>query len=133
MLEFDSEGNLLNSWGGAGYVPGWPSRREHALLVDRDGNVWVGGNDPGDTLLKFTPDGKFISEFGHRGPVVPPAQQKQDNQQTSVLARGIPAPGIDDDAHELYVADGYLNKRILVFSLTTGEFKPRLGSLWRSL
>jgi hypothetical protein len=128
VLEFDTDGNLLKAWGGKDYVPGWPRRREHALLVDGKGNVWIGGNDPGDTLLGFTPDGKFLSEFGHRGPVIPTDQQKQDNQQTNVLVRGIPAPAIDDDAQELYVADGYLNKRVLVYDLVTGAFKRGWGA-----
>ena len=43
VLEFDTAGNLLKSWGGPGYVPGWPAEgierpgagAEHAILVDR--------------------------------------------------------------------------------------------------
>ena len=41
--------------------------------------------------MKFTADGKFISDFGHRGPRLSPeetAKQKEDNQQTSLLLRG---------------------------------------------
>src|SRR5215469_18385761 len=52
VLEFDTAGNLLKSWGGPGYVPGWPAQgvekpgagAEHAILVDRQGNVWLGGS-----------------------------------------------------------------------------------------
>ena len=110
VLEFDAEGNLLKAWGGANYVPGWPQRREHALLVDKQGNVWVGGNDPGDTLVQFTPDGKFLRDSGHRAPAIPqdqrkenPVFQKDNNQQTDYFTAGIASPAIDDDARELYM------------------------------
>jgi len=69
-------GNLIKGWGGPGYVPGWPAEgierpgagAEHAILVDREGNVWLGGSARGDSIQKFTGDGKFLWEFGHRGP-----------------------------------------------------------------
>lgn len=128
VLEFDVEGNLLRSWGGPDYVRGWPAS-EHTILVDREGNVWLGGARSGDTLLKFTADGKFISEFGHRGPVVEQEnQQKQDNQQTNLLMRGVAAAELDEDAHEIYIADGYLNKRVVVFDSDTGAFKRGWGA-----
>jgi hypothetical protein len=130
VLEFDTAGNLLKSWGGPGYAPGWPSS-EHTIFVDSKKNVWIGGAGAGDTLLKFTNDGKFISEFGHRGPTVPQGQnnqQKQDNQQTSLLLRGVAAAKLDEDAHELYIADGYLNKRVIVFDSDTGAFKRGWGA-----
>jgi hypothetical protein len=130
VLEFDTDGNLLTSWGGPGYAPGWPSS-EHTIFVDSEKNVWIGGAGAGDTLLKFTTDGKFISDFGHRGPTVPPAQmneQKQDNQQTTLLLRGVAAAKLDEDAHELYIADGYLNKRVIVLDSSTGAFKRGWGA-----
>ena len=65
VLEFDTEGNILKSWGGQGYVPDWP-KSEHALWLDAAGNVWIGGNAPGDRqVLKFSPDGKQLLEIGH--------------------------------------------------------------------
>ena len=67
VLEFDMAGNLLRSWGTPASAPSgvWP-RQVHTIFVDHEHNVWLAGAAPGDTLLKFTPDGKFISEFGHR-------------------------------------------------------------------
>ena len=44
ILEFDEDGNLLNSWGGTdgpGYE--WPASN-HGITVDYKGNVWIGGN-----------------------------------------------------------------------------------------
>lgn len=131
VLEFDNEGDLLKSWGGPGYAPGWPNS-EHTIFVDKARNVWLGGAQAGDTLLKFTSDGKFISEFGHRGPKLAEGQtaqqQKQDNQQTDLLLRGVAAATLDETAHEIYIADGYLNKRVVVYDTDTGAFKRGWGA-----
>lgn len=131
VLEFNNEGDLLKSWGGPGYAPGWPSS-EHTIFVDRERNVWLAGAGAGDTLLKFTADGKFISEFGHRGPKLAPGetaqQQKQNNQQTDLLLRGVAGATLDENAHEIYIADGYLNKRVVVYDTGTGAFKRGWGA-----
>jgi hypothetical protein len=132
VLEFDAAGNLLKSWGKPGMVPGWP-KSEHTIFVDKQHNVYIGGAQAGDTLLKFTEDGKFISEFGHRGPAVQGNQQKQDNQQTNLLLRGTAAATLDDAAHEIYIADGYLNKRVMVYDWDTGAFKRGWGAYGKPL
>src|SRR5207247_9127184 len=35
VLEFDPEGNLLQGWGGPGYVPGWRSEEHTSELQSR--------------------------------------------------------------------------------------------------
>jgi hypothetical protein len=121
VLEFDTQGNILKSWGGQGYMPDWP-KSEHALWLDKAGSVWIGGNAPGDRqVLKFTFDGKQLLEIGH------PTKAPRDNRDTSML--GQPAGiAVDDAAHEVYVADGYLNNRIVVFDSDTGKFKRGWGA-----
>src|SRR3954469_1494871 len=42
VLEFDSAGNLLRSWGGPGSGYEWP-QSNHGIHVDFKGNVWIGG------------------------------------------------------------------------------------------
>src|SRR6202043_3525724 len=136
VLEFDTAGNLIKGWGGPGYVPGWPAEgierpgagAEHAILVDREGNVWLGGNARGDSIQKFTGDGKLLWDFGHRGPRTPPGQQaqplKQNNQDTDTFPGGIFFFDLDEDAHELYVVD---QKRVLVYDMDSGAFKRGWG------
>ncbi len=82
VLEFNVEGDLLRSWGGPNYAPGWPAS-EHTIFVDKQGNVWLAGARSGDTLLKFTADGKFISDFGHRGPAVEQQDTAEAGQSTN--------------------------------------------------
>jgi hypothetical protein len=76
--------------------------------IDRDRNVYVSGTTPGDSIIKFSPDGKFLWDFGHRGPRIPANQVKMDNQQTGVFPPGIGAFDFDEDAREIYIADGFL-------------------------
>ena len=67
VLEFDTNGNLLKAWGGPDYVPGWPTS-EQSITTDKKGNVWISGQARGDSILKFSSDGKLLWDFGHRGP-----------------------------------------------------------------
>src|SRR5438105_4943447 len=71
VLEFDTEGKLLRSWGAPGYTPGWPApgiarpgaAAEHNIIVDREGNVWISGSSQGDSIQKFKADGKLLWDF----------------------------------------------------------------------
>ena len=68
VLEFDTDGNLLRSWGGPGEGYQWVGR-EHGIEVDERGFVWIGGNaDNDNAILKFTLDGKFVSQIGQIAP-----------------------------------------------------------------
>jgi hypothetical protein len=125
IIEFDPEGNVVSSWSGSGH-PGWPQRLQ-TIAVDRQKNVWLSGTRPGDGIIKFSRDGKFLWDFGHRGPRVDPATVKMNNQQTDIFPPGIGAFDFDEDAREIYVADGFLNKRILVYDMDTGAFKRGWG------
>jgi DNA-binding beta-propeller fold protein YncE len=120
VLEFDQEGNLLRHWGGPGQGYDWP-KSEHGIFVDDEGNVWIGGNDPSDgQLLKFTGDGRFLQQIGH------PGQSGGSNSHDTL---GRPAHMmLDPAANELYVADGYRNRRVIVFDAKTGAFKRLWGA-----
>jgi len=133
VLQFDLDGNLLRSWGTPASAPAgvWP-KAVHTIFTDREHNVWLAGAAPGDTLLKFTPDGKFLSEFGHRGPVVERQGMKQDNQ-SKILLLGVSSAALDEDANEIYIADGYLNRRVDVFDLKTGAYKRGWGAYGKAI
>jgi DNA-binding beta-propeller fold protein YncE len=120
VLEFDTEGNLLKSWGGPGKGYDWPDV-EHGIYVDRADNVWIGGNGPTSRqVIKFTNDGKFLKQIGH------PSKEPANSADTTLLGR--PAGlEVDEGAHELYISDGYLNKRVVVFDSDTLAFKRMWG------
>jgi len=123
ILEFDQSGTVLKGWGSQNFVPGWPNRLQ-SFVVDREGNIWISGTDPGDSIIKLSNDGKLLWDFGHRWPQG--KELKQDNQQTDLLM-GIEDFDLDEDAHEIYIADGARNKRVLVYDMNTGAFKRGWG------
>jgi NHL repeat len=120
VLEFDSDGNLLRSWGGPGEGYDWVGR-EHGITVDAKGFVWLTGNaDNDNAVLKFTSDGKFVMQIGKIAP------SKGSNDTTQL---GKPAEtAIDEAANEIYVADGYGNHRVIVFDASTGAYKRHWGA-----
>jgi DNA-binding beta-propeller fold protein YncE len=122
ILEFDTAGNVLKTISGAN-IPGWPQRLQ-SLNVDREGNLWVSGTGAGDSIIKISQEGKLLWDFGHR--VEKGTRAQQNNQQTDTL-NGIGAFALDEEAREIFVADGFVNKRILVFDMNTGVFKRGWG------
>jgi DNA-binding beta-propeller fold protein YncE len=120
VLVFDTAGNLVRSWGGPGPGYDWP-QNEHGVYVDPSGHVWIGGNGLKDHhVLKFTADGKFLLQIGKPG-------ASGGSNATSQLGR--PASmEVDPRANELYIADGYQNKRVIVFDATTGQYKRHWGA-----
>ena len=120
VLEFAADGTLLASWGGPGSGYEWP-QEEHGIYVDLRDNVWLAGAANKDNqILKFTSNGKFLMQIGHAG-------QNRGSDDKENLG-GPAAMAIDNAANELYVADGYVNHRIVVLDATTGAFKREWGA-----
>src|SRR6266850_840674 len=42
VVEFDAAGNLVQAWGGPGFIPDWPES-EHGIMVDAKNQVWLTG------------------------------------------------------------------------------------------
>jgi hypothetical protein len=123
VLEFDQEGNLMRFWGGPGAAYEWPAS-EHGIHVDKSDFVWIGGNgDKDNQILKFTLDGKFVMQIGKAG-------ENKGSNDTRNLGR--PADiQVDEAAREVYVADGYGNRRVIVFDSETGAYKRHWGAYGR--
>ena len=129
VLEFDSDGKLLRSWGGPANGAEWLGR-EHGIFVDANDFVWLGGragwpraNPPGnsdDMIMKFTMAGKLVLQIGHRGQSTGNLDTENVHQATDVF--------VDTQAKEVYVADGYGNNRVIVFDSETGRFKRMWGA-----
>jgi DNA-binding beta-propeller fold protein YncE len=131
VMVFDAAGNYLKSWGGAGSGYDWPER-EHGIHIDRNGHVWIGGNNcpasklPGlkpvadDALLKFTLDGRFLLQIGR-------SNQSKGDADTVNVHRAADA-WVYSRANEIFVADGYGNHRVIVFDSDTGAFKRVWGA-----
>ena len=138
VLEFDTAGNLIQFWGpvhtrddatkkqvligkqypGPTYEDGvWPGS-EHGIAGDAQGNIWVTGSGP-STLIKLAHDGKLLLRIG--------AEDAKSGVDKDKLA-GPAGVTVDDKANEVYVSDGYVNRRVVVFDATTGKFKRHWGA-----
>ena len=121
VLEFDPEGNLVGSWGGPGPGYDWPLSN-HGIVVDHMDNVWIGGNGDGDShVLKFSRAGDFLLQVGEAGHVDP--NSNADNHYSRVAKLTF-----DAAANEMYIADGYGNKRVAVIDATNGDLKRFWGA-----
>jgi DNA-binding beta-propeller fold protein YncE len=71
-------------------------------------------------VLKFTQEGKFLMAIGK------PNGSEGSNDVENL---GLPAKTfIDPKTNELYVADGYGNKRVIVYDADTGKYKRHWGA-----
>ena len=136
VIEFDQAGNVVQAWGGPGAGYEWPlpadqpasapfmskfPTGEHTIFIDHEDHVWLGGNGPGGSqILKFTRDGKFLLQIGHQG-------QSKGSGDTMNL-KGPAGIDMDPTNNEVYVADGYGNRRVIVFDGETGAYKRHWGA-----
>jgi DNA-binding beta-propeller fold protein YncE len=120
VLEFDQDGALVSSWGGPGPGYEWP-QLEHGVYVDQQDNVWLGaGGDKDAQILKFTRLGRFLMQIGHQGR----SGGSNDTQNLGAAANMV----VDATSHEVYVADGYVNHRVIVFDADSGAYKRHWGA-----
>jgi DNA-binding beta-propeller fold protein YncE len=148
VIEFSASGKYLQGWGGpsksgeyqwfnrgglySAHVEcqsctkerrtngdGRPGSGEHGIFIDDQDNVWLTGNGNGDGhILKFSKDGKFLLQIGKAG-------VEPDSSDTSHLSR--PA-SLAVFRGEVFVADGYGNRRVVVFDANTGAYKRHWGA-----
>ena len=144
VLEFDHGGQPREPLGRTGSRYDWP-RSPGGIAVDAKGNVWItaaGGRPqsrsaradaagaralrrrPEDAhVLKFSRTGEFLLQIGQAG-------TPGGNDSKTGLNR--PA-GVDVDAaaNEVYVADGFGNRRVVVFDADDRRLQAALGRLRR--
>ena len=120
VMEFDTQGSLVQAWGGPGPGYNWPeaeSVSEHGIFVDHKDNIWITGLD--HVVLKFDRKGRFLLQIGDR-------QTSGSNDQRRL---GSPATAaVDRTTNEVHVADGYQNQRVVVFDADTGAYKRHWGA-----
>jgi DNA-binding beta-propeller fold protein YncE len=139
ILEFSAEGDLVGHWGGPGEGYDWPMSN-HGIDVDYKGNVWIGGNGRGQRrselpadesrmgagtvhdsfVVKFTKAGQFLLQIGKPNG----GMGSNDPANFRLPAKTL----VDPNTNELYVADGYGNRRVIVLDADTGEYKRHWGA-----
>jgi hypothetical protein len=105
VIEFDQSGEVVNHWN----LSGTPPDNMHGIFVDHQGYVWIAGNGANDAIVqKYDRKGTLQRQIG--------VQHTRDltNQSPTLLNR--PADVfVDPKNGEVYIADGYGNRRVVVF------------------
>lgn len=118
VLEMDAEGSVLRSWGGPNDEYTWPEP-EHGIYIDHQGFIWI-GTSRGTHVMKFTQDGKFVLTIGE------PGVNKGSNDPDHL---GGPANFyVEPKTNEIFIADGYRNRRVVVYDADTGQYKRHWGA-----
>lgn len=124
VIEFDADGQMVNSWGDWAVLP----KTLHGCFMDYEGSVWVGGNE--DAIVqKYSHDGsKLLLQIGTKG-----VFDTSDGTITgapmnsSHTLLNCPADIAVDPANgDVYIADGYGNRRVAVFD-RSGHFLRQWG------
>lgn len=117
ISEWDEEGNLVRSWDASGPDGDW--QVIHGLFIDHDGFVWTNARESNLTL-KFTRDGQHVLTIGRM-------DETGGSSDTELMGR--PAEiWVDPADNEVFVADGYGNRRVAVFDGDTGEYLRHWGA-----
>jgi len=125
VIQFDSQGRVLRSWGGPEQVEGWFDS-EHAIFVDDEDHVWILGAGATDGLvMKFTMDGRPLLRIGRKGPFAAADDPSMLGAPTDLY--------VDTTRRELFVSDGYRNHRVIVFDSDTGAFKRQWTAFGRKV
>ncbi len=118
VLELDAEGKFLRAWGGPGDGYTWFDQ-EHGIYLDHNGFVWMGTSN-GMHVMKFTQDGKHVMTIGE------PGVNKGSNDPDHL---GGPANFyVEPKTNELFIADGYINRRVVVYDAATGKYLRHWGA-----
>jgi hypothetical protein len=118
VLELDPDGNVIQAWGGPGDGYTWFDQ-EHGIYVDHNDFVWMGTSN-GFHVMKFTRDGRHVLTIGE------PGVNMGSNDSTHL--GGPAAFYVEPSTNELFIADGYRNRRVIVFDAETGAYKRHWGA-----
>jgi DNA-binding beta-propeller fold protein YncE len=118
VMEFDPRGNVVQAWGSHEESDLWPPVL-HGLFVDHDDHVWSSARDQ-HQIMKFTRDGKRILTIGRYN-------ETGGSNDPDLLGRPSDIH-VDPETNEVFVVDGYTNRRVIVFDAETGAYRRHWGA-----
>lgn len=119
VLEFDSEGRLVQGWGDPADDIGIYPRNPHGVFVDHNDFVWI-GTYRHHRVMKFTRDGTHVLTLG--------VYDEVGGSASTDLLGGPAGIWVDPGSNEAFIADGYRNRRVAVFDGETGAYKRHWGA-----
>jgi DNA-binding beta-propeller fold protein YncE len=119
VLEFNAEGDVVQGWGHMGEdVAGYP-QNPHGIFVDHNDFVWV-GSFRHHRVMKFTRSGELVLTIGEY-------DQNAGSNDTELMG-GPSGIWVDPQTNEVFVSDGYRNRRVAVFDGETGAYLRHWGA-----
>ena len=119
VVVFDMAGNVVNSWGDpADDIAVYP-RNPHGIFVDHNDFVWIGTYQH-HRVQKFTREGKHVMTIG--------TYEKTAGSNDTTLLGGPAGIWVDPKSNEVFVADGYRNRRVIVFDGASGKYLRHWGA-----
>ena len=120
VIEFDANGNVVQGWGDPSTqdVSEFP-RNAHGLFIDHEDNVWI-GTFRHHRVMKFTRSGQLLMTIG-----------EYDNNRGSNDTNFLGGPAgiwVDPEDNEVFIADGYRNRRVVVYDGDTGDYLRHWGA-----
>jgi DNA-binding beta-propeller fold protein YncE len=120
ISEWDPQGALVQSWDARGPDGNWSTI--HGLFVDHNGYVWTNARESNLTV-KFTRTGQVVTVIG---------KYNETGGSNDPTLMGRPAEiWVDPTDNEVFVADGYGNRRVIVFDGATGRYLRHWGAYGR--
>ena len=127
VVVFDKAGAVIKSWGDPRVLP----ERLHGSFVDGDKSVWVTGMSDG-IIQKYSWEGELLLQIGERGVFDTSDGTIDGISLNEGRAQFFKPAGVEVDpaTGEVFVADGYGNRRVAVFSAEGGFLRQwgRQGS-----
>ena len=119
VLELDPQGKVVHSFGlPTDDISIYP-RNPHGIFVDHNNFVWI-GTYMHHRVMKFTREGKHVMTIG--------TYDKNSGSNDTTLLGGPAGTWVDPKTNEVFIADGYRNRRVIVFDGATGKYLRHWGA-----
>lgn len=119
VIEFDQAGQVVQAWGDSSQdVEDFP-RNPHGIFVDHNDFVWVGSYRH-HRVMKFTRSGDVVLVLGE--------YDQNAGSNDKHLLGGPAGIWVDPATNEAYIADGYRNRRVVVYDGESGKYLRHWGA-----
>lgn len=119
VIELDADGRVVQAWGDPSQDIAEYPRNPHGLFVDHNDFVWV-GTYRHHRVMKFTRSGELVMTLGE--------YDVTGGSDDPRLLGGPAGIWVDPGSNEVFIADGYANRRVVVFDGETGEYLRHWGA-----
>jgi sugar lactone lactonase YvrE len=119
VVVFDQAGTVVNSWGDQSDDIAVYPRNAHGIFVDHNDFVWI-GTFQHHRVQKFTREGKHVMTIG--------TYEKTGGSNDTTLLGGPAGIWVDPKTNEVFIADGYRNRRVIVFDGESGKYLRHWGA-----